>query len=546
MLPGMVRRLVLVTLGCALAVGVRADGIVLHEYVPGLSEGELSLILAGQDGEPMGMLYDGELVGEPTAGAARGDEKVLSALAPAQGGASSEPPTYRPDRLTGSHSATGYFEVFTPSIAPFKRVDAFDRVALDPDGTPVLVASEAEPEPLPVIGTVDPAGDGRPRDRFWGSLVVDFRGGDRVAIPSVSPESRILHVRTEPLTRVRFEVDPAGNQYVVRLDETRGEVRITYLTDAPRGFFNMPVPDVRADALASRVPAMPPRVKERALAFARELGLSPSDSLSRLLSTLVEHFRSFREADELPRHGGDIYGELARGGVGVCRHRAYAFVITAQALGIPSHYVQNEAHAWVEARLGDAGFVRIDLGGSSRGVEGHGLQDRPPHRTTAPDPFPRPAIYVETYEHMRASSSSSQSPFAHADEGPRTSEGHEPPIAAPDPSAVAANPPSSPVPSDPSLVPVSLAVESREFRGFRGRAIDVRGRASDPTGSAVEGLRVEVVLEGPSPRLLGEAVTHEDGSFDATLDIPPDLPVGEYAISVRTPGDAAHAPAELR
>jgi transglutaminase-like putative cysteine protease len=40
--------------------------------------------------------------------------------------------------------------------------------------------------------------------------------------------------------------------------------------------------------------------------------------------------------------------DLARGKRGVCRHRAYAFVIVAQALGIPARFVQNEAHAWVE------------------------------------------------------------------------------------------------------------------------------------------------------------------------------------------------------
>src|SRR5262249_40233455 len=154
----------------------------------------------------------------------------------------------------------------------------------------------------------------------------------RVAVPSVSPESRILHVRTEPETPVHFEVDAAGNQFVVLDGPATRETRVTFVTDAPRGYFNQAVPTQAAATDAATVPPMPRTVRDRALVVARELGVRSTDPLPYALEVLVEHFRSFREAESAPRASGDIYSELARGGVGVCRHRAYAFVITAHAL----------------------------------------------------------------------------------------------------------------------------------------------------------------------------------------------------------------------
>ena len=53
---------------------------------------------------------------------------------------------------------------------------------------------------------------------------------------------------------------------------------------------------------------------------------------------------------------------------GVCRHRAFAFLVTALGLGIPARMVANEAHAWVEVR-GETGWQRIDLGGAAAAIE---------------------------------------------------------------------------------------------------------------------------------------------------------------------------------
>src|SRR5690606_17097450 len=71
---------------------------------------------------------------------------------------------------------------------------------------------------------------------------------------------------------------------------------------------------------------------------------------------------------------------------GVCRHRAYAFVVTAGALGLSSRLVQNEAHAWVEVFDGD-GFVRVDLGGAALDLDMPALDPSLPLHIPPRDPF---------------------------------------------------------------------------------------------------------------------------------------------------------------
>jgi hypothetical protein len=49
--------------------------------------------------------------------------------------------------------------------------------------------------------------------------------------------------------------------------------------------------------------------------------------------------------------------------------------------------------------------------------------------------------------------------------------------------------------------------------------------------------------EGPREWLLGVTVTRESGAFHGVFGVPPDLPVGDYRLLVRSPGDDRFAPA---
>ncbi len=108
-----------------------------------------------------------------------------------------------------------------------------------------------------------------------------------------------------------------------------------------------------------------------------------------VLTKLVEYHRSFEASDDPPRGRRDIYLDLSLSKKGVCRHRAFAFVISALGLRIPARMVTNEAHAWVEVHDGTL-WHRIDLGGAAANFETNtSAQDQPLH-TPPPDPFAWP------------------------------------------------------------------------------------------------------------------------------------------------------------
>jgi transglutaminase-like putative cysteine protease len=530
---------------------------VLHEYVPEEAADELeALVSDGAGGASSVVVYDGEVFPAPQGGGQRADERPMGAAPDGAGG-----PAFRPDRLTELEDVLGYYAVFTPSVAPFKRVTALDAVRMDGDGrTPVLAVHDPHTRALRVEGEGVPAPDGRPRDQFWGNVILDFRDGRRVPLPSVSPESRILSARAEPEVPLRFEKDGADAYFVSVVGPVpAAPVRVIFLTDAPRAHFGATLPPVAADVLAHEVPPMPPSVRARARAFAGELGLAPTDPLPKVLTTLARHFRSFEESPVPPRDQGDIYLDLARGMKGVCRHRTYAFVITAQALGLPSRFVYNEAHSWSEVRIPEVGWMRVDLGGAARGLETHGAADRPVYRPDAPDPLPRPAAYDEGYSQLggdvtglrddpSGTAARSSSPGGRNEVGEPT--GDNPSASAPSRkdwrSVASGRGRDDRDPRAQERTPLRLMVDAERYETHRGRTLEVAGRAVDPRGQGVAGLRIEVLLRRRGEVLVGVTVTGAGGRFSSAFAVPPDLPVGDYDLVVRTPGDRIHTPAVAR
>lgn len=540
--------------GCCL-VTARADVPRRHVHVPGLGDGDVELIVTDLGGDPVGVVAGGDVVSRPPGGGRRDDETLLAA--DSAGNAGQAAPEVRPDRLTSTTTATDYYEAFTPAVAPYKRVASYDAVRVDPDGTPVLFVADTELSAVSIVGT-------RPReqdvnDAFWGTVMLDFRNGRRVPIPSVAPHARILHVRTEPEADLVISRDSAGNYFVESLEPGAGILRLTFLTDAPRRFFRQPAPSDRTNALVANVPPVPESVRARAREFAAELGVGPDAPLERTLDALVAHFRAFVESDAMPAQTADAYLDLARGGVGVCRHRAYAFVVTALGLGIPAHYVQNEAHAWVEVELPRTGWVRIDLGGSATAIDAHGLQDRPRHEVSGADPFPQPEVFVRDYLERGVAPLETPAPSASASAEAAGIEGSESDGSAETTpqdgrEARATNPratehageagaeagqdeATSPSDSPPRRASTT-ALTTESLRVYRGQMLDLAGEVRDEDGSPIEGGRVEVRV-GPA-RLLAIARTDAEGRFVLTLGIPPDLGIGSHPLTVAFVGDAHH------
>ena len=538
---------------------VGADGKVLHEFLPGARRDEVDLVLGpsgaerGGDGPSAGagessgatsggsgdgpstepapsLLYQGNLLSAPGEADPQADpgSEVSMQSAPGDGLGGEEAgrrsPTFSPDRQTELEGTLGYYASFNPTVAPFKRVTVFDSVEIDPTGVPVLAVSEPNRlEPIPVVAPSSAAN--APRDRFWGSVVLDFSSGARVPLPMPGPGARILWWQSLPDgVALRFERDAAENAFAVLADGAaagaRGSVRLTFLVDVPRSYFGGSIPTVANDSLAAQVPPLDPDLGERARSFAAELGIERGDALSTTLAALVAHFRSFEESAEPPEDTGDVYLDLARGKRGICRHRSYGFIITALALGIPTRFAMNEAHSWVEVALPSRGWLRIDLGGAAAGLEAFGAQDHVLHRPAQEDTLPKPASYLRSY---------SQVP-----------EGDDRVVGLPD-SAAGRGATTSPATRGGGdsrngrasrmgsrgawggrglrRTPVLLRVDEPRYSAFRGRALTVTGRAVNAgSGQGIAGLRVEAILgvDGQEGRLLGVAVTDGRGCMSGS------------------------------
>jgi hypothetical protein len=276
-----------------------------------------------------------------------------------------------------------------------------------------------------------------------------------------------------------------------------------------------------------------------------------------VLRSLVSHFRAFEESSQPPRDTGNIFLDLARGKRGVCRHRTYAFVITAQALGIPARFVQNEAHAWAEVKVAELGWLRLDLGGAAEGLDTRQLGERPMYQPSTPDPWPRPLAYEESYSRAAelAAEARAGEPGANesgrAGEGGRVEEGGQSRA----PHDMRLKPSLARGQGDPSLPmirddrePVTLRITRYVPEVMRGAVLELEGVAEDSGDGPVSGLRIEVSLAEPvgdRAVLLGVAVTGADGRFRASFAIPPDLGPSDYALVVVTPGNAKYAAARV-
>ena len=556
----------------AIALVARADPPrTLHEYVPDLRDNEGTLLVSSGGAEPDAIVYDGELLAPPEGGAQRPGEPSMHA-GPGDGERREEPgrrsPTFRPDRTTELNGTIGYYEVFNPAIAPYKRVSALDAVQLANDGTPTLAIAASEAVRVEVEGASAPSPDGRPRDRFWGSVVLDLREGARVPFPSIAPDSRLLTLRTEPPAPIHIERDRADNLYAVAEGpQPPSPLRVIFLMDAPRTYFGMPLPPagVRADALAASVAPLPPSVQRDAETFAGELGLTRASSFAHALSTLAAHFRAFEESAQGPEDTGNIYLDLARGMRGVCRHRAYGFVITARALGMPARFVQNEAHAWVEVDLPSQGWLRVELGGAAGGLE-RGAEDRPAYAPDVRDPLPRPDAFERAVEEARrhaaesaaqgaARSGSTGSQVSSQQSGSQQSGSQQSSSQVGSPQAGSEQTPQAgpraPISVGPPVAErgeLVIALDQQSFEVFRGRELELSGRVVG-AGRGIAGLRVEALLRAQradEERGLGATVTGEEGRFRYVFGVPQDLATGDYRLVVRTPGNAAWAPAEAR
>lgn len=565
--------LTLLALGTGVTARAEPPAPVLHEPIPPNPREDVSFDLA-LDGEiPAAIQTPRGLVEAPDPRRpVDGEEHSYGSNAPTDVPGSS----FRPDRDTRRPDMLPYDDPFTPSTAPFKRLAAFDTV----DASYTLSVRAPHLEPLTVAASA-PLG---PADAiFYADMVVDLSSDEPVRIPSVGPGARVLRARAGvgsedvPITLAR---DGAENWFV-SANVTR-RVRLVMELSIPRTAFGGDYGDPAWSELP-RVGALPTRVARAARKVAEKIGVDGRGSPRDKVTKLVAYFRAFEDSDDPPTPSDDIYLDLALSKKGVCRHRAFAFLVTALGVGIPTRVVVNEAHAWVEVHDGRA-WRRIDLGGAGRALERPRATasrfDPPPdafawpHRSARGDELANRGASVGANGANGANARNptgmaSNAPSApNAPNAPSTSNAPDtangdptaPPKAAPNGAASAttansatngaasANPAASAngtgansaAAEPPDARPAStIALELAAKDVQRGSTLRVTGHVS-AENRPCERVPVSFFLHGRdgADAVLGQLATDDQGAFDGVVRLPPGLELGDYELRARTSGGA--------
>jgi len=502
---------------------------ILHEFLPPDAQEDLSYTTTIEGGLP-------SAVQTPSGIATAPDPRRPPDAQKLYGGSTlddSPESTYEPDRDTRRPHVENYEDPFTPSTAPFKRLRAFDAVLDDY----TLAVRDKTLQTVPIGGTLG-AGD----EPFYGDISVGLIPEQPVRIPSVGPGARLLRLSANPDARLEVVHDGADNWFV--RGHARKEVRLVVQLGIPRATFGSEFADVSWSKL-DRYVAMQPAAHRVAFAqVATAVGISRDMRPREALEKMVEYFRAFEPSDDPPRGRDDIYLDLALEKKGVCRHRAFAFLVTALNIGLPTRMIVNEAHAWVEV-FDDTLWHRIDLGGAALNMETQDEDQRPAHQPP-PDPYAWPENQ-DSGQDMADRARNSAGGQSAAPQTSPTASTTSPNATTPDPQAT--TPPTSldTQPADPDAPSAEISVTTVAPDVRRGMPIHLRGEVKSG-GSACPHVRVDVLLRGaaaPEGVVVGSLSTDERGAYDGPVVVPRELTLGEYELVLRTPGGARCGPGEI-
>ncbi len=542
--------LVLVLLAPPAVAQKRGTAPVLHEPIPADAREDVALAVSLDGDIPAAINTPRGLVQAPDPAKPVGTGESPYNHPPGD----ARDTSFHPDRDTRRPDVLPYDDPFSPSTAPFKRLSAFDTV----DAAYTLSVRDLHTVTLPVAPT--PAPDAS-EEQFYADLVVDLVAGQRVRVPSVGPGARVLRARAGVGTQdVRFQLwkDGAENWFIEAESSVRA--RVVMEMSVPRMAFGGDFGNPSWAELLPVSPPLPPNVQRAANEVAAKIGvsrrLSPRDDVTKLVS----YFRSFSESEDPPSSSRDIYLDLALSKKGVCRHRAFAFMVTALNLGLPTRMVVNEAHAWVEVHDGRL-WRRIDLGGAGRTLHDP-LSTNVPH-DPPPDPFswPQGATRGDDLAERARHASAAGPNATPATSG--ASSATPPPLPPASASAAAASSASSGgadtagpnggatgfgssgkpgkngAQSVDERAPSVLTMALVGSDAHRGAPFKIRGTVA-AEGEPCGHVTVEIVLHSRSQGdlAIGQLATDERGAYDGAIVLPAAVPLGEYDMQARTLGDS--------
>jgi len=519
--PGRFRRFVrgglFVLAALAVALPAFADGPILHEYVPydPATDSDLGAVTI-EGGFAAELQTRSGKVTAPDAGRPITPKTPLYTTKPAV-----PDEAYNPDRDTRRVDNLPYDDPFRPSLSPFKRLVALD--AVDSDYKLKLRSKKHK--------TIDIAKEEMPKepvDPFYVDLALELRAGEPIRIPNAIGGTAVKKAHIAPPVGFHLERDEAENLFIVA--EGGGSARLVLELAAPRDAFAgetsvLDWSDMKSDLM----PTLPSNVQKAADTIAKELGIDKSTMRpNEAIRKMVAYFRDFKESEDPPPTTSDIYLDIARAKKGVCRHRAFAMMITALGLGIPARFVHNEAHAWVEVHDGYL-WRRVDLGGAGRVLDDKTEKpDKPqPHHDPPPDPYAWPAGATKGSDLVPPS----RTP------GP-SSTGTTPSPSTPPTPTGSSTPPSTAPPSKVTLV-IPASTTSDPFEVNRSKTLSVKGKILASDGSNCKIVRVEILLKSSKgvEKIAGVLTTDADGNYDGKVTIPTDIPLDDYTVVAHTPGD---------
>jgi transglutaminase-like putative cysteine protease len=380
-------------------------------------------------------------------------------------------------------------------------------------------------------------------------MIVDLAPGKHVRIPSVGPGTRVVHARAGVESQeiaVRLFKDGAENWYVDGAITGPLRVRLVMELTIARAAFGGEFGDPGWESLP-QVPQLPPNVAASAADVSQKIGVSRAMRPRDAVAKLVSYFRGFVDSDEPPRMGRDIYTDLALSKKGVCRHRAFAFLVTAQYLGIPTRVIVNEAHAWVEVHDGMM-WRRIDLGGAGRTLGGQ-VQSTVAH-DPPPDPFAWPPgstrgeDLADRTRREGAGDSPANGNGGGNGAGGGTGVGPGPGVGqgvSPGPGTGDAGAPlGSNLPEKDERATSIVKLTGVDVDARRGSPLHVAGEVHSD-GEPCANVPVEILLRDVKKGqivMLGSVATDAKGAYSGALVVPGGVPLGDYDVFAQTPGDA--------
>ncbi len=439
------------------------------------------------------------------------------------------------DNLTTRPNQVRYDEPFRPSILPYKRISAFDTLK---NNFSLGVRDQG-------LSHVEVGGAAaETEDAFFGDYEVDLLDGVPVRVPTVGPSARLLALQIDPPTEAVMLKDGADNWFLQA--ERGGRVHVFVQLSIDRRVFGSQFAPVSRSALRPYVDPLPAPVFAAAREVMAGIGGLEGRPPAGVLMTLVDYFRHFEESTELPTAQDPValYKEISLSQKGVCRHRAYAFVVTALAWGLPARLVVNEAHAWVEVFDTEI-WHRIDLGGAASDLMPTRNEPLSVRHRAPPDPFTWPTDERPASTEFERRLTQNHPSFLGRPNAPSSAEEG----AAPAPgwveessqvvsgsSVASTGDPGHPGDSSgaseagsPSGTVVQFQVARDSYR--RGTPLSVVGSAHED-GEPCALSRIDIRLDLPrGPITIGSLATDRSGAFKGEVTLPGSLPVGPLQVS---------------